>query len=121
MKSFSVLLALSLSASALAAEPAAPVNPHAGMKMPAMSAPGIQLTQKATVLSTLNVPQYTYIEASQDKKTLWLAATTLTVKKGDVIRFDDGMAMTNFYSQSLKRTFPSILFVNSVVVSNGKK
>jgi hypothetical protein len=31
------------------------------------------------------------------------------------------MVMTNFYSKSLKRSFPSIAFDNSLVVDNGKK
>jgi hypothetical protein len=31
------------------------------------------------------------------------------------------MVMTNFYSKTLKRTFPSIVFVNSLVVDTGKK
>jgi len=79
------------------------------------------LTQTGKVLSTISVPSYTYVEVSQGKKTLWLAAATSTVKKGDTVRFDDGMVMTDFYSKSLKRSFPSIVFVNSLVIDNGKK
>ena len=121
MKSLFILPLLALSASVLAAPPSAPANPHTGMKMPAMSGPAVQLTQEATVLSTISVPEYSYIEAAQGKKTVWLAATTVAVKKGDVIRFDDGMVMNNFYSKTLKRTFPSIVFVNSVAVAGKKK
>lgn len=117
MKIFFLLPALALSASVFAAEPA---NPHAGMMMPAMRAPAVQLTQQATVLSTISVPQYTYIEAAQGKKTLWLAANSINVKKGDIIRFDEGMVMTNFYSKTLKRTFPSISFVNNVAIGSKK-
>ena len=118
MKYLSALLAISLSSSVFAASPAAANNPHAGM---GMAAPKINLTQEATVLSTIDQSQYTYIEVSQNKKTLWLAATKLAVQKGDQVRFDDGMVMTDFYSKSLKRTFPSIVFVNQVVVSKGRK
>jgi hypothetical protein len=120
VKFFSVLLALSVSASAFAVDQAAPANPHAGMKMPAMAPQSDNLTQTAKVISTINVPTYTYIEASQGNKTIWLAATTVAVKKGDAIRFDDGMVMTNFYSKGLKRNFPSIVFVNKVVVASAK-
>ena len=120
MKLTAALFALSVPALAVAAEPAAPANPHAGMKMPAMAAPAINLSQSAKVLSTIDVPTYTYIEASQGNKTVWLAATTVAVKKGDTIRFDDGMVMHNFYSKGLKRTFPSIVFVNKVVVAGAK-
>lgn len=129
MKTLSVLLAAFLSSTAFAAGPTATGNPHAGMNMsggphagmPAMAAPSINLTQEGTVLSFIDHPQYTYIEVSQNKKPRWLAATKTAVKKGDVIRFDDGMIMSNFHSKSLKRTFPSIAFVNQVVVSKGKK
>ncbi len=116
MKSIPILFALALSTSVFAATPAAPANPHAGME-----AQRTMLTQNGKVLSTINVPSYTYVEVSQGKKTMWLAATTAAVKKGDTVRFDDGMVMNNFYSKSLKRTFPSIVFVNTLVVDSGKK
>lgn len=121
MKTFFLLPVLAFSASVFAAAPAAPANnPHAGMNLPAMSAPEGQPSQQATVLSTLSAPPYIYIEATQGKKTVWLAATSIAVKKGDVIQFDQDMVMNNFYSKSLKRTFPSVVFVNRLVVG-GKK
>lgn len=116
MKALSILLALALSTAVFAAEPMTPVNPHAGMGMH-----GSMLTQSGKVLSTIEVPSYTYVELSQGKKTMWLAAATVAVKKGDVVRFDDGMVMNNFYSKTLKRSFPSIVFVNGLVVDKGKK
>jgi len=123
MKRASVLLALALmSLNAFAETPrAAPTNPHAaGMANPLQRPAEIQLTQKAKVLSTINASQYTYLEVMQGKKALWIASTTVAAKKDDVVRFDDGMIMTNFYSNTLKRTFPSIAFVNRIVVSNEK-
>jgi hypothetical protein len=122
MKTLALLSMLTLSAAVFAAEPVVPANPHAGLKMPgAMTPHEISLSQQATVLSTISVPQYTYIEAAQGKKTVWLAAASMAVKKGDVIRFDDGMVMNNFYSKTLKRNFPSIVFVNRLVVGGDKK
>ena len=116
MKSLSILVVLALSTTVSAAGPVAPVNPHPGMGSHAAI-----LANAGKVLSTINVPSYTYLEVSQDKKTLWVAASTVAVKKGDVVRFDDGMVMNNFYSKTLKRTFPSIVFVNKLVVDKGKK
>jgi len=84
------------------------------------AAPVIALTQKAQVLSAIDVPQYTYLEVMQDNKTRWLASTTVAVKKGDTIQFSDGNTLANFNSKTLNRTFPSITFVDRVVVANGK-
>ena len=116
MKSLAILVALAVSSAVFAAEPMTPIDHNAVM---GMRAP--KLTQTGSVLSTINVPNYTYVELSQGKKTIWLAASTVAVKKGDMVRFDDGMVMNNFYSKSLKRSFPSIVFVNLLVVDNGKK
>jgi hypothetical protein len=116
MKSLSLIIGLALSTAVFAAETAAPFNPHTGMGMH-----GGMMTQSGKVLSTINVPNYTYVELSQGNKTMWLAASTVAVKKGDMVHFGNGMVMNNFYSRSLKRTFPSIVFVSALVVDNGKK
>ena len=121
MKSPASLLALAVfSVPAFAAAPA-PANPHGDAYKPAAGAPEASLPQKAKVLSVINVPQYTYLEVTQNQQTLWLAASTVTGKKGDVIRFDNGMEMKNFQSKSLNRTFPSVFFVSRVVVTKEKE
>ncbi|MBS4095529.1 MAG: hypothetical protein KGZ83_01655 [Sulfuricella sp.] len=120
MKRFSVFLALVvISLSAGADVPARPTQ--LSLANPLQKPAEIPLTQKAKVLNTINANQYTYLEVVQNKKTLWLASSAVTAKKNDVIRFDDGMLMSNFYSKTLKRTFPSIAFVNRVVVANEKE
>lgn len=123
MKSLTALIALatlSMSA-AFAAPPAGHPTPAAaaGMMSPAPISDA-ELTQKGKVLSTTDANEYTYIEVAQGNQTIWLAAQKLALKKGDQIRFDNGAVMTNFYSKLLKRTFPSVMFVNRVVVSNEK-
>ena len=113
-------LAFFYALNALAAMP--PGHPSAAataeMLQPAQDIPDSQLPQQGKVLSFINTDQYTYIEASQAtvKESVWLASTTVAVKKGDRIRFDNGFVMTNFYSKTLKRTFPKVLFVSKVVV-----
>lgn len=81
----------------------------------------IPLTEQAKVVSIVSAPPYLYIEAEQGKKTVWLAANSTPMRKGDVIQFDQGMVMHNFYSKSLKRTFPSVIFVNRLVVAEKRK
>lgn len=77
-------------------------------------------TQQATVVSSIDIPQFTYLEVKQDGKTRWIAAATLAVKKGDIIDFDEGSTMSNFTSKALNRTFPSITFVNHATIASGK-
>lgn len=82
--------------------------------------PGAFQSQKGTVVSIINVPQFTYLEVRQDSQTRWIAASTVDAKKGDAIEFDSGSTVANFNSKTLNRTFPSITFVNHVTVLKGK-
>lgn len=75
-----------------------------------------QLAQRATVIDVINVAQYTYLEVKQDKQSRWIAGPSVEVRKGDVVRFDGGVEMKDFYGKTLDRTVPSIVFVNRVVV-----
>lgn len=121
MKSFSLLLALALVSSVAAAQSLPAGHPPMATKGEAKGLPDAQLPQKAKVLSTIDAAGYTYLEVTQNKKTLWLAGTKVAAKKGDVIRFDDGMVMTNFNSKALNRTFPKVTFVSRVVVTKEKE
>ena len=117
MKTITLLLALAFASTSAFAQSMPSGHPPMGSAKDGKGAPDAQLSQKGKVLSSIDAGQYTYIEVSQNKKTLWLAGTKVAVKKGDVIRFDDGMVMTNFESKTLKRTFPAVTFVSQVVVS----
>ena len=77
-------------------------------------------TEKATVVSIIDIPQFTYLEVTQNNQTRWLAASTIAAKKGDVIQFDSGSTLENFNSKALDRTFPSITFVNRASIVKGK-
>lgn len=118
MKFLSPILALAVCSTLAVAAPPAATKLPADTQAQGME---VQLTQKARVLSTIDAPPYTYFEVMQDGKTVWLAGASIGAKKGDVIRFDDGMVMTNFHSKTLQRTFPSVIFVNRVVIASEKK
>jgi len=117
MKTHNVLLVLTLCSLAAVAADVPSGHPAMDTKKPGQAAPALQLTQKGKVLNVINVPSYTYLEVAQDKKAIWIAGPTVTAKKGDVVRFDEGMLMTNFHSKTLNRDFPLISFVNQVVVA----
>ncbi|HJV85362.1 MAG TPA: hypothetical protein VJ698_07775 [Noviherbaspirillum sp.] len=114
MKLAAALFALTalVSSAAVTASPLPPGHPAASasdtQNLPA-------LTQTGKVVSTIDAKEYTYIEVAQDKKTLWLAAPAIKLKKDAVIRFEDGAVMTNFHSKLLNRTFDAVMFVNRVV------
>ncbi|MDD5176551.1 MAG: NrfJ-related protein [Sterolibacterium sp.] len=117
-----LLLVLTVfSASAIAADALPANHPAMDAKKPAQGAPTTQLPQKGKVISAIDVPNYTYLEVMQNMKTFWIAAPSVAVKKGDVVRFDQGMAMTNFQSKTLNRNFPSITFVGKAIVTKEKE
>lgn len=76
---------------------------------------GVEL-QRATVVSSIDVPQFTYLEVEQDGKTRWLAATSIAVKKGDVVEFAEDSTIDNFTSKALNRTFDTLTFVSHAEV-----
>lgn len=121
MRSLSVLFALAVFSASAAAQQLPAGHPGVSSKTAGNINSVAQLPQKAKVLSTLDAPGYTYMEVTQGKETLWLAGTTVAVKKGDVVRYAVSMVMKNFRSKSLNRTFPSVTFVDPVVVTNEKE
>ncbi|HZW11956.1 MAG TPA: hypothetical protein VFF81_02030 [Noviherbaspirillum sp.] len=126
MKSLSTLVALAALAFSVAGHAApppghpSPANAAEMMKLPA-NTPDEELTQKGKVLSAIDANEYTYIEVEQGKEKLWIAAPLVSVKKGAIVRFEDGAVMTNFRSKLLNRTFPAVMFVSRVVVTGGKQ
>ena len=70
-----------------------------------------------TVLSSTDTENYTYIELTENGKTRWIATPTVSVKKGDIVRFSDGSVMANFFSKPMNRAFESLVFVDKVQVA----
>ncbi|AMC12030.1 hypothetical protein Lupro_12500 [Lutibacter profundi] len=62
----------------------------------------------------LQVKDYTYIRALEDGKEKWLAVPSFQAEVGKTYYFKNGMEMPNFESRELKRTFPTIYFVEGV-------
>lgn len=113
MRSVFVLFAVTVfSASAIAAPAAQPAkNAPAAANQAAGAMPN-----KGKVLSTIDTGMYTYIELSRGKEKVWIAVTAMPVKKGDTLAYADGAVMSNFYSKTLNRTFPQVIFVSKASV-----
>jgi hypothetical protein len=58
---------------------------------------------------------YTYINVATDSGEKWVAVSQSAVEVGKEVTFMDGMVMQNFFSKSLDRTFPEIIFSSGLL------
>lgn len=86
------------------------------MLTPATPPKAAQLPHEGKVVSAVEASGYSYVEVSVKDGSQWIAGPATPLKVGDTIRFSDGPVMTNFTSKSLRRSFPSITFVDHVMV-----
>jgi len=72
-----------------------------------------QVTGK--VMETMDAAGYTYIKVATDAGEKWVAVNQTAVEVGEEVTYIDGMVMQNFFSKSLDRTFPEIVFSGGLV------
>jgi hypothetical protein len=78
--------------------------------MPKMEASAETKVQTGTVIETLNAAGYTYLLVAADSRQTWVAIPETPVKTGAEVSYYEGMAMKNFTSKTLNKTFDSIIF-----------
>jgi hypothetical protein len=66
------------------------------------------------VIEHTNASSYTYIKVEEKDKEFWIAVPQMKVNEGDVLFFTKSMEMKNFHSETLNKTFESILFVDDI-------
>ncbi|HEX2866425.1 MAG TPA: hypothetical protein VHO03_05255 [Ignavibacteriales bacterium] len=71
------------------------------------------------VIDKINASNYSYLQLEENGNTYWIAAPQMQVEKGETVQFAKAMEMKNFHSESLNRTWESILFVSDVA-KNGQ-
>ena len=76
----------------------------------AFAAPVPEGMIRGTVLETMDAASYTYVLLDTAEGQRWVAAQQTPVAVGDTVQTNRGMAMPNFTSQSLNRTFEVIYF-----------
>ncbi len=69
---------------------------------------------RGEVLSSIQVPGYTYIEVRTDGRILWLAGNPVEVADGEIVAWDPAMVMQDFHSNALDRTFAELVFISAV-------
>ncbi len=77
---------------------------------PALTSPVPDGMLRGTVLETLNAGGYTYVFIETDQDQRWVAVPKTAVLVDDVVLTQQGMAMTNFESKTLNRTFEVVYF-----------
>ena len=70
--------------------------------------------KKCIVQEVLQVSSYTYLNVLEGEEKTWIAVPTMEVKIGEVYYYKGGMAMPDFQSTELNRTFDSVLFLGSI-------
>lgn len=73
--------------------------------------PGIRTVK---VLESMDASNYTYIKVQENENEFWIAVPQIEVRKGETLFFSKSMEMKNFKSETLERTFESILFVDDI-------
>ncbi len=68
-----------------------------------------------TVLETMDAAGYTYIYVDSGAAKEWIAVPQTEITPGEKISYSQGMEMKDFYSKSLDRSFPSIIFSAGLV------
>jgi len=76
----------------------------------------INLPNSGTVLESIATEGYTYLRVMSKGKQIWLAAPKMEIVPNMKIHFSEGVYMSNFFSKTLGRNFPGILFVGTVKV-----
>ena len=71
-------------------------------------------THRITVADFLQTSNYTYIKASENGNEYWIAVNRMQPEKGETLYFSKSMEMKNFKSETLNRTFESVLFVDDI-------
>lgn len=69
----------------------------------------------AKVLDKIDASNYTYLQVSENGNNYWIAVSQMPVEKGETVQFSKAIEMKNFRSETLNRTWESILFVSDCV------
>jgi len=112
-------LACLIAMPALAAPPSGHPSPAQArdMLLPQKPPSASELPNEGTVLEAIHANDFTYLNVEGANEKAWIATQKTEILPGARVRYEDGAVMQNFYSKLLKRTFPSVMFINHLVVT----
>ena len=70
--------------------------------------------KKVIVQEVIQVTSYTYLNVLEDGVKKWIAVPTMEAKLGEIYYYKGGMAMPNFNSTELNRTFDEVIFLGAI-------
>jgi hypothetical protein len=74
-----------------------------------------------TVEEKLDAGNYSYLKVNENGKSFWIAVNLMDIKAGELIAFSKYIEMKDFKSETLNRTFESVLFVDDARKSGDEK
>ena len=69
----------------------------------------------------IDAANYSYLKVNENGNSFWIAVTSMDINPGEYVIFSQAMEMKNFKSESLNRTFETILFVDDARKSGSKE
>lgn len=72
------------------------------------------------VIEKIDTGTYSYLQINENGNEYWIAVPSMKIEIGEQIFFSKYMKMKNFKSESLDRTFESVLFVDDAMKSTTK-
>ncbi len=69
-------------------------------------------SRSGIVEDKVNAGSYSYLQLRENDQVYWVAVPTMKIENGEQIFFSEYMEMKNFKSETLDRTFESVLFIN---------
>lgn len=76
-----------------------------------------ELPNEGSVVEVIHANEFTYLEVNKGNAKEWIAIQKMEIRPGTRIRYEDGAVMNDFYSKLLKRTFPSVMFINHLAIT----
>jgi hypothetical protein len=114
-----LLIAALLAQPTFAAPPAGHLTPAQArdMLLPDKPPGASEMPNEGTVIEVIHANEFTYLEVARAEGKEWIAVQKMEIRPGARIRYEDGAVMQDFYSKLLKRTFPSVMFINHLAVT----
>ncbi len=86
-----------------------------------MNESSVEGVHNVLVEEKLDANSYSYLKVAENGKSYWIAVNKMEINPGEYVIFSKSMEMKDFKSESLGRTFKSILFVDDATKSGSEE